>query len=343
MGMQSIMVAVLASMLLSMAVFGFIGSQNNSTETVSAQAENEQSVNVANSGVNLAISTLRKNKNWRDGFNNLAMSGGRCTLTVTSLGPDTVRIISQGAYNGDTSTAIVKAKLSSIFPLVESALTVYGDSVNFTNDGKAFLVDGKDYKIDGTPGTHTPVYGMGVTSTPVQSTIKYQAEAGKVAANFQGKGSAPSVGTFDPSIGISQLRDQYRDLATIKLPSGSYSGNTTFGTPSSPQIVYVPGNLDWSGNISGAGILVVDGALKMSGNISWKGIILAVSGDVKLELGGSGNPHLLGTTFVGNSNAKNITNIAINGNPEIKYSYDTIQTIMANLDMLLVEIIDYWE
>ncbi len=55
------------------------------------------------------------------------------------------------------------------------------------------------------------------------------------------------------------------------LPSGSWSNPA-----SNPQIVYVNGSLDISGNNVGSGILVVTGNLTYSGTSGWNGIILVV-------------------------------------------------------------------
>lgn len=342
MGQQSIIIAVLASTLLSISAIGFFGKQTESTNTASTQVEQQQAYNVATTGVNLALAKLRKEKTWRSGYSNLSVASGRCNLTVTDIGTDTVRIVSQGLVGTQQHQSIVVAKLSSIFPTVESALTIFGDSVDFSNDGKAFDIDGRDYKNDGTTlGANPAVYGVGVQKTKIVNDINADLKAGKITANVLGKGGTPSVGTFSTT-DLVALFNQYKGLAT-RTASPIISGNTMFGTLSSPEIVYVNGNLDWSGTISGAGILVVNGSIKMSGNISWKGIILTLSGDVQMNLGGSGNPHLIGTTFVGNTTKDQITKVNVTGNPSIKYSYSILQTILANLDLLAIEIISYYE
>jgi hypothetical protein len=150
------------------------------------------------------------------------------------------------------------------------------------------------------------------------------------------------VGVFT-NVDLINLRNQYRSLATMEIPPGSYTGNAIFGTVDAPQVVHVGGDADWNGTISGAGILVVDGDLKLAGNITWKGIVITVSGDVTMDLGGSGNPNLWGTTWVGSDVSSKITNLNINGNPSIKYSYEIIQQVLANLDLLAVEVISWYE
>lgn len=342
MGQQSMIIVVLSSMLLSISVFGIMSGWNFSNETTAELFEREQALNVSRSGVNLAISKLRKKKVWRTGFHDLPVAGGVVNVGVKTLGDDTVRIISVGTINGHSHQSDVVAKLSSIFPNVESALTVFGDSVEFHNDGKAFLVDGRDYLPDAKGfGPYPAVSAMGVQSEKIVKDIKNHLDP-KIANNFQGAGGSPSIGSFSTT-DLVALHKFYSERATIRLPAGSYSYNGIFGTLDDPEIVHVPGDLMWNGTIKGSGILVVDGKLQLSGNIQWDGIILTLSGDVTIELGGTGNPHILGTVWVGNTDPSNITDVTITGNPSIKYSYLTLMTVLGNLGLLDVEIISYYE
>ena len=300
---------------------------------------------MSRSGVNLAISKLRQQKSWRTGYSNLSAAGGRVTVRVVDLGPDTVRITSAGTINGRTHTAVVDAKLSSIFPTVESALTVFGDSVHVSSSGKSFLIDGSDYRIDGTKSTNPPVSGIGVQSGESAKDVITQLETqsgGSIAGNVQGKGGAPSVGTFNTS-NLNQLHQFYKERATIVMAAGKYASNTVIGSLERPEILYVPGDLEWTGTIVGTGILVVDGQLIMKGNIEWRGIVLAMSGDVTLELGGSGNPSILGTAWIGNSDPNKVTDVKVNGNPSIRYSYELLMTVLGNLGLLQVEVLRYYE
>lgn len=342
MGQQSLIIVMLSSLLLSISVYGFMGFWNYSAETTSNLFEREQALNVSRSGVNLAVSRLKREKTWRTGYNGISVAGGAANVRIVDIGEDSVRIISQGTINGVSHRSVVEAKLSSIFPNVESALTIFGDSVSFSNNGKSFWVDGRDYLMDGvTLGPNPPVSGIGVQSGKIAEDIKTTMDP-SVFPLIQGAGGAPSIGTIGTS-DLGALHSFYRDRATIKLPPGKYADNTVFGTVASPEIVYVPGDLEWSGVISGAGILVVDGQLIMKGKIQWRGIILSMSGDVQIELGGTGTPAILGTVWVGNNASGIETQVHVDGNPSIKYSYQTLMTVLGNLGLLEVEILSYYE
>lgn len=345
MGQQALIIVALSSLLVGVSVLGFMGAWDYSNQTTASMFEREQALNITRSGVNLAVSTLRQQKTWRTGYTGLSLAGGSVSVRITDLGPDTVRITSAGTINGVTHTSVVEAKLSSIFPTVESALTVFGDSVEVTADGKAFLIDGNDHKIDGTPGTYPAVEGIGVQSMQSVADVKKQldsASGGSIASRVIGEGGTGSVGSFSTS-NLSSLHTFYKSIATILLPAGKYADNRVLGTLDRPEVVYVPGNLEWSGTISGAGILVVDGQLIMKGKIEWKGIILAMSGDVTISLGGTGTPSILGTIWVGNTDPTKVTRVNVTGNPTVAYSYMTLMTILGNLGLLDVEIFKYYE
>lgn len=345
MGQQAIIIVALASLLVGISVTGFMGVWDYSNETTATLFEREQALNVSRSGVNLAVSQLRQQKSWRAGYTNLATAGGTVTVGIVDLGLDTVRITSVGTINNRTHTTVVDAKLSSIFPTVESALTVFGDSVHVSSSGKSFLIDGSDYRIDGTKSANPSVHGLGVQSGESAQDVITQLETqsgGSIAENVQGKGGAPSVGTFNTS-NLNDLHQFYKDRATIILPAGKYASNTVIGSLERPEILYVPGDLEWSGTIIGTGILVVDGQLIMKGNIEWRGIVLAMSGDVTLELGGSGNPSILGTAWIGNKDPNKVTDVKVNGNPSIRYSYELLMTVLGNLGLLQVEMLRYYE
>jgi hypothetical protein len=105
----------------------------------------------------------------------------------------------------------------------------------------------------------------------------------------------------------------WKELATICLPAGKYSGSATFGTAAAPEIVYVNGDLEWTGNITGYGILVVSGDLVAKGTVTWKEMAIAYSGDVRMQVGSSGTPNFPGTCFIGTATFKEITNVHFNG------------------------------
>lgn len=121
------------------------------------------------------------------------------------------------------------------------------------------------------------------------------------------------VPTFNP--------DDYQSIAQQTYPGNfNLSGNNTvtLGTAQNPKIIYVGGNLSWSGNVTvtGYGIIVVKGNSQMSGNVHFQTheedkstFSLYSVGNIQM----SGNSDMYGQYL-------SLANIQISGNGEIKGS-----------------------
>lgn len=68
-------------------------------------------------------------------------------------------------------------------------------------------------------------------------------------------------------------------------------GNTVYGTPDDPMIVYVEGDLEFGGGISGAGIIMVEGNIAWNGTPDYKGLIVTLGGTYTIDGGGTGGDH----------------------------------------------------
>ncbi len=125
--------------------------------------------------------------------------------------------------------------------------------------------------------------------------------------------SAVQVPTFNP--------DNYQSIAQ-QTYNGNFNlsgnNNVTLGTAQNPKIIYVGGNLNWSGNVtvSGYGIIVVKGNAQISGNVNFQThepdkstFSLYTVGNIQM----SGNSDMYGQYL-------SLNNIQISGNGEIKGS-----------------------
>jgi hypothetical protein len=88
-------------------------------------------------------------------------------------------------------------------------------------------------------------------------------------------------------------------IATAAGPNVYPNGTvpTNLGTPSSPVVNVVNGDLSIGG--SGAGVLLVTGTLTLHGNFSWDGLILAI-GEGAIVKDGGGSATLNGSMFAAN-------------------------------------------
>ena len=120
------------------------------------------------------------------------------------------------------------------------------------------------------------------------------------------------VPTFNP--------DDYKSIAT-QTYTGNFNksnGTVTLGTAQNPAIIYVGGNLNWSGNVTvtGYGIIVVKGNSQMSGNVTFQTqdpnkstFSLYTVGNIQM----SGNSDIYGQYL-------SLANIQMSGNGELKGS-----------------------
>jgi hypothetical protein len=92
----------------------------------------------------------------------------------------------------------------------------------------------------------------------------------------------------------------------VNAPGSLWTNMSGTQMSTNPQVTYVNGNMDISGNTSGSGILVVTGNLTYDGNSSWNGIILVVGDGLTTYLqNGGGNGQFNGAIFVANTAGTN--------------------------------------
>jgi Tfp pilus assembly protein PilX len=75
----------------------------------------------------------------------------------------------------------------------------------------------------------------------------------------------------------------------------------TYGSTSDPKIVAIDGDLEISGNTTGAGIVLVRGTLTLHGTPSYKGLFLAI-GKGSVVIDGGGNGTFMGSILIANTN-----------------------------------------
>jgi hypothetical protein len=112
-------------------------------------------------------------------------------------------------------------------------------------------------------------------------------------------------GTEQTVSGLQQLVANLTNVADqVVTPPPAADGSLgtagslpNMGSPSSPTITVVNGNLTLSGSNTGYGILVVTGNFTFSGNSGWSGIVLVI-GQGTLDENGGGNNEFDGAVFV---------------------------------------------
>ena len=255
---------------------------------------------------------------------------GEPNLAPVAVGPDALGA-SLVAYVSDTGVPGVKRIIAICFTDEDSVILekqvqanvvqiprggpVYIDpAVPIVLNGNGFLIDGHDTNPDSTPGSGSDQFGLSTAlgSTPGDNLAVLLSQIGaQQLDNIIGMGGDPSIGEATP-VDVTALITHFSATPNQTMNPGTYS-NVTWGDWSANDMVttYVDGDLQLSGNGSGAGVLIVDGDLTMNGNVTFTGLVI-VTGDLRL----TGAMQLFGTVMVEDSGDSSVT---IAGNAELIY------------------------
>lgn len=187
-----------------------------------------------------------------------------------------------------------------------AALTMDGTGDVFSGpNGNNFGVDGNDTAGCGSTTTGPAIPAIGVTNNPDITTVTNGIPNNRKNHYTGSGGSTPDVENISGSLplnlqtvtSLQNLVSTIKNAVTQPVITGPASGLANPGTSSSPQIIYVNGDLSLSGNVTGNGILVVTGNLTVSGNIGWNGLVLVV-GQGSFNGNGGGNGAYYGSVIV---------------------------------------------
>ena len=247
---------------------------------LTAKTERSSGMDINGDGVLDAVTPV-----YYDGTNQNLTSTGKQVFRLTALAvmPNGSRRILQ--Y--DVSGVILNLNFAS-------ALTFDGaGSALFPANSNVYTVNGKDAASCGTPplatlpavGTVTPGDDVNITaSIPPNRLSKYT-----------GAGPAPDVediaATIAPNMSTVQGLEALVAAITAnadQVIQGPATSIPYLGTPTSPTITVVNGDLDEQGAATGYGILVVTGNFTAGGSFGWRGPVLVI-GQGSMTVSGGGN------------------------------------------------------
>ncbi len=214
------------------------------------------------------------------------------------------------------------------FPTIPGAFVFDGASPSFQPPNS------NGFSVDGTDPAHTPVSvtapngsingiscpapanepALGSFDNPATSSLVNTITTGgnqdRSADYVSGTSATPSVSNDYAALSSSYINlttvdglTKLANMITTAAGPNLYANGVTptnVGTPTSPVINVVNGDLTISG--SGAGILLVTGELTLHGNFAWDGLILAIGEGAILKDGG-GSATVEGAMFAANLTA----------------------------------------
>ncbi len=336
MGKASIILALGVSVLISFLVLDLNANNNQGIQSTIDFYDNTKARLIANSGVEIYLEKLRRDKTLHGYFANNRLSSG--TYNINIYGPDSLmKIESVATFDGIKHVAKVTAKRSQIaMPKINAALYVTSDNTDLNLNGN-MSINGNDTNIDGSAGPNAALPGVAV-DTPADSANFINDIKPKMYGSIDGAGGNPSVHSITDARDWTQLAKDFIFAADINLASGTYGNGTQLGTWSLPKITVVNGDVHLTGNADGYGIMIVNGNLTMSGNFVFKGIVIAY-GESKLITQTVGNAGIYGgAVFVGKS-----VDIQATGNAKFFYSSQALDNAQTKLKSSRFDIEDWWE
>lgn len=291
---------------------------------------------IANSGVEVYLEKLRRDKSLSGKFLNNELFDGYYDLSIA--GPDNnLELICTGYFNGSKHTTKVKAKRLPVdLPPVYGALFVSSSTMALNLNGN-LEINGNDTNIDGSEGPETSVPGIAVDD-PADSAYIVDELKDKISDDILGAGETPSVSSVTDTTDWLQLTQDLIFAADTTLRTGTYTTGSVFGTAVKPIITFVNGDVSFAGSATGSGIMVINGNVSMSGNFTYTGIII-VFGQSSISTQITGNGGIYGSTIlVGDE-----IDIHSTGNASFFFSSEAIKNAQTNLISSRFLIHSWWE
>ncbi|NWF51019.1 MAG: hypothetical protein HXY49_10820 [Ignavibacteriaceae bacterium] len=337
MGKGILITSLGASLLVTFLVLKLNANSNLNLQTTLDKYLKTQARLIANSGVEIYLEQLRRNKSLTGNFNDNQLFGGEYDINIS--GPDSALIITSVAdFQGVKHTTIVNARRDMLpFPSLPGAMYVTTNAITYVKMNGNFSVSGYDHDINGNLVAGTPLPGISVDNKADSSAIR---NVLKGSADVDGKGGKPSIWTTNNNIDWEALANEVIYGSDITINSSNDLKNyANLGTLSVPKATFINGNIQLNSNLSGAGILVVNGDIQINGSFSYLGIVIAYK-DTKITTQLNGNGKVYGGMIIAGSEA----NLEIsNGNFKCYYSTEALNNAKMNLKSSRFKIVHWWE
>lgn len=336
-----------ASLLMVMGlgmVFAIIGMNMRNTTNILVQAETGYAkYSAARNMARLAVhATLRAyDRNLSPIPSSGSLNGGSYSV-VTRESEDTLWLTTKG-YFADSSYSM-KVKLlrtTKPFPGVNSAIGIRATPVHFSLAGKA-EVDGHNYDSTGTKLVGSgDVAGVATMKRTDSATVKSEGET-----NILG---VPPVSVDTSTIDPLAFLSEYKSNADYVYNTSGVYNSVTWGSSSSPAIVYCNAGDDttfsikFTGNVVGYGILVVRGNVQFNGNFSFFGLVVVDGFNTVVQLGAAGTPAIVGGVIVAGNAGASVTLKGTGTTGKVKYSSQALAKARNIGKLRYYSIIEWYE
>jgi hypothetical protein len=335
MGKGILIIVLGVSVVISVLIMNLNANVHQGLDTTLNFYNNTQARLIANSGVEIYLEKMRRDKKLTGNFNNNSLLNG--SYNVWIYGPDDdLRLKVVSTFDNVAHTSLVTARRRPVtVPSVNSALYISAVNMNLQLNGN-LDINGNDFNMDLTMGTAEPKPGVGL-DTPADSASFMSEVKPKISKTINGSGVTPSVYTVDNTTDWRSITEDLIFSADTVLGTGTYSKGSQFGTAAKPIITYCNGNVDFT-DATGYGIMIVNGNVNLSGNFNFFGILI-VYGESMIRTQTIGNNAIIGATILVGETVE----VEALGNSKFYYSAQAIANAQMNLKSSRFEVLSWWE
>lgn len=352
MGKMALILTMGMSVIIAFFVLRLNSNSKEGLSTTVNMFQNTQARLTANSGVEIYLEKMRKDKNLNSGtFLNNTLLDATYDIYITPGTNDSVTIRSVAYFMGVSHETIVKAvREPAPFPITPAALYVSSAAVQAGNSGISgnFLASGYDHSVVPISGGKYPPISTDPTNPNIvpgilvdnASDVDLLKAALGGSSTTEGLGGTPSIVAKDYDINWEGISNEIAFSADRTLETGVYNNSVgSLGTYDKPQITLVNGNATFTGGLTGAGILILNGDIEIKGGFDFKGIVIAYKKSaISMEIVGGAT--VLGSFIVSGSSV----NMSITGGTfNALYSTEALNNAKLNLKSSRFKILSWWE
>ena len=226
----------------------------------------------ATSAYNIVVGRVKRDySGYRSSYTNLDYGRAKYDIGATEEEDGSVTVVAKGRY-GDFEYEIIGNIIMSRTSVLDAAtITAPISAVVLAND---YQISGWNRGIQGSAES---VNGLLVSESSTYSAFLADSNVDQIV----GKGGTSDVVQGEPSINLLSVRSKITTYAGANriLLEGNHSLSTddSMGSPGSPKVLLVYGDLDLKNDFVGYGILYVEGDLTMMQSATWHGLVF-VSG-----------------------------------------------------------------
>ena len=333
---KGIIITVLGvSLITAFLVLKLNANSKQGLETTVDYYELTQARLIANSGVEVYLEKLRRNKTLSGTYTDIDLMDGEYDISIT--GPDSQMTITSTSHFGNTNhQVIVTAKREpAVLPSVHGALYISTDTLNVKLQGD-LEIEGNDRNIDNSPGPEPSMPGIAVDDAGDSAYVINNLKP-KISKSIEGLGGDPSVNTVADNTDWDEVTQNLIFAQDTTIGAGTYGAGTMFGTFANPIITYVQGDVNFSSTATGSGIMIINGNVTMSGQFTYYGMLI-VYGKSSIETTFVGNGGIYGSSVIVGS----YVDFKSTGTTGIYYSSQAISNAQVNLKSARFEILSWW-